>query len=142
MITQEEYNSAKITIIQYEKQLKDIELAKSFEDEGWSIIKELGWGTDTTDYEVLKVVLTKKYSKDKIKQLEKFAITKANELQHAFNVMTTDVIDLGDDNFSDLIFHIVGLGKEEYERVMKNKQLAVERADAYDFEESFLYIFP
>jgi hypothetical protein len=47
-----------------------------------------------------------------------------------------------DDGFSDLLAHIVGLGKEEYCAVLENPKLAFDRANKHDYEESFAYCIP
>jgi hypothetical protein len=50
--------------------------------------------------------------------------------------------DLGGDSFGDLIAHIVGLGKREFDAVMRNPQRAIDRAHRGDFKESFAYAIP
>jgi hypothetical protein len=47
----------------------------------------------------------------------------------------------GDDGFSDLISHIIGLGRSEYQAAMKDPMVAYERARARDYYESFSYVF-
>ena len=49
---------------------------------------------------------------------------------------------VGDDGFSDLLHHIIGLGKEEYEKAMKKPSLVIERTQRDDYTESFAYAIP
>lgn len=49
---------------------------------------------------------------------------------------------LGDDSFGDLIAHVIGCGREEYDAVMRDPERAHKRALSYDFGESFSYCIP
>jgi hypothetical protein len=54
---------------------------------------------------------------------------------------------LSDDGWSDCMSHIVGLGKDEFEKTLKNPELAWERSMAgygkpRGYQESFLYCIP
>jgi hypothetical protein len=60
----------------------------------------------------------------------------------AYEAATGTSAGVGDDGFDDLTSHIVGLGREEYERNLASPSLAVERGQRYDFRESFAYVVP
>lgn len=47
----------------------------------------------------------------------------------------------GDDSFGDLINHIVGLGRATYTATLADPALALHRAGARDYRESFAYVF-
>lgn len=47
-----------------------------------------------------------------------------------------------DDSWSDLLAHIVGLGREEYDACVADPERAHKRATAYDYTESFSYCIP
>jgi len=49
---------------------------------------------------------------------------------------------VGDDSWSDLLSHIVGCGKEVYERELADPSLAYKRARNYRFKESFRHALP
>tara|TARA_R100000664_G_C2740705_1_gene129244 strand:- start:860 stop:1360 length:501 start_codon:yes stop_codon:yes gene_type:complete len=56
-------------------------------------------------------------------------------------------LELSDDGWSDCMSHIVGLGKEEFVRTLKNPELAWKRSMAGygkpgGYQESFLYCIP
>lgn len=53
-----------------------------------------------------------------------------------------DRLGLGDDSFSDLIAHIVGLGRDEYQACIENPKRAIVRGNHHDFTESFSYAVP
>lgn len=53
-----------------------------------------------------------------------------------------DLISLGDDGFSDLLWHIVGLGRDEWQRCIDNPQRVKARADKDDFVECWSYCIP
>jgi len=48
----------------------------------------------------------------------------------------------GDDGFGDLLNHVVGLGKEEYEASLADPMRVIKRGQAYDYAESFGYCIP
>ena len=115
-------------------------------DEFWAIVESVGWGTIDTDYKRGKQVLLK--ALPTLEECDAFG-------QHRLDVESalSDAIDywcalrdtslgLGDDSFDDLCAHIVGLGREEYERNLANPSLAQKRAESHAFEESFAYCEP
>lgn len=108
-------------------------------DNFWSLVNEIGWGTKTTDYESVESFLMNKYSWEQCEEFRMIAHNFQNDLyKSCFSVVKS----LGDDSFNDLLYHIVGLGHEEYQKVLKKPSLANERAIKYDFKESFIYCFP
>jgi len=50
--------------------------------------------------------------------------------------------DLGEDGFGDLLAHIVGLGRKEYERHLNHLKLITARGRQFLFVESFAYCIP
>lgn len=61
---------------------------------------------------------------------------------HEYNETLSDPEWLGGDSTSDLIDHIVGLGRTEYDRVTADPSLALARFRCGDFWESFAYCAP
>lgn len=51
-------------------------------------------------------------------------------------------IYLPEDDYNDLLDHIIGLGKDEYERTLNNPELAFDRMATNNFVESFYYCVP
>ncbi len=108
----------------------------------WQIITELGWGTKSTDYKKLGAKLKTLYP-NKTEQVKTFVRAKQKMLMKKLDEFADKNGDkrtywkMGDDSFSDLTAHIVGLGKEKYSEVMKNPLVA----KTIKYEESFLYVF-
>lgn len=101
----------------------------------WDIVAQLGWGTRTTDCEFLGEVL-KKLNKKKRTEF----ITFVAQRRHEIDRKITNVVDvLSDDGFDDLCWHIVGLGKETFDKVMKTPKLAQTMYDNDEYKESFAY---
>ena len=116
----------------------------------WSIVKELGWGTRTTDYKAILKALVKLWD-----------VSNATDFRNTFDKLQMALkrrieqwedrsevnLGIGDDSFDDLTAHIIGLGKREYDAVMQNPQLAYDRAQApygskEGYRESFAYAIP
>lgn len=108
----------------------------------WELVTFVGWPCDT---DKAKHRLMQKYTKEELDE----AITISGIFAKQLYKLVEEKIEakggslgLGDDSFSDLMRHIVGLGKEEYEKHLKNVNLIQKRADKGDFEECFTYCFP
>lgn len=106
--------------------------------EFWQTVAELGWGTKSTDTNELSIVLMKKG----IKYCNAFR-NQYNKFAGGLYDLLEDIVEgVGDDGFSDLIAHIIGLGKEEYEKVLDNPTIVQARIDANDYVENFSYCIP
>jgi predicted DNA-binding transcriptional regulator AlpA len=107
----------------------------------WSIIKEIGWGTKTTDYEKIQEWLVKNYTIEQIQQFEDLCRTKKSKLYEclkdkAFKSQLS-IGYTGDDGFDDLCAHIVGMGKECFDKAMKERDVPT----GFKYEENFFYSF-
>jgi|GEM_PF-2454565 len=142
------------------------------EPEFWEIVDGLGWGTKTTDYKALKKHLLRNLSPNQADGMRTTfsqmsgklyrVLTKWEEAgdtgDGAGGIRTPAVsfrtwletgkrgnpreFGLGDDSFGDLLAHIIGMGKREYEAVLKNPQRALDRARSDGYKESFAYALP
>jgi hypothetical protein len=116
------------------------------EDRYWGIINELDWGREFRGRWLFKKLgkqLASTHYSD-IEELEKFAKDKRKDLVSAIKIWEKKnniQFPCGDDGFWDLTAHIVGLGKEEYYKNLKNPKLAYGRAKADDYKENFEYVF-
>ena len=110
----------------------------------WSLVEAANWKSDH-NYDRIKIGL--------IRQLTPSAIDQFQDLFQKFNNKLAKAVDnycdqnnkttgCSDDPYSDLIAHVVGLGKEEYEQSLKNPELVVARAKKGDYKESFSYSIP
>lgn len=122
---------------------------KTVEVPGWDLIKELGWGTKTTDCNKIQAYLFSTYDSRTVANLRSFVLSKQSELIRTIEKWEDNNRELNigsDDGFSDVTAHVVGLGQSEFERVKVNPVLLEERynkpyksLDGY--RESFLYCF-
>lgn len=108
------------------------------EDEFWKLTEPLGWGTKSTDYRVLGVQLLYQVGRDKLDELNQTYTVLRKRLDKAVG---KHVDNLGDDGYNDLLAHIIGLGRMVYEHTIAHPELARQRAEEYDFTESFSYVF-
>jgi len=109
------------------------------ESDFWSLIEPYGWGTKSRNYKAIKKDLMGKLSPDEAEELGATYRKLSNKL---YKVLDGVVEGLGDDGFGDLIAHIIGMGRREYEAVLKDPELGAVRANAGDFGESFAYALP
>lgn len=108
----------------------------------WSIIEAIGWGTITTDYESIQVALSKVYQNRKIESIGKrvhqlrrklvdrvYDYEKQNGIENLFQE--------SGDGFWDVTAHIVGLGKAEYAKAMKDPSAFAKLDATENFEYGF-----
>lgn len=103
----------------------------------WNIIKESKWGSDH-DYERIQNIW-RGLPKDIFKELEEFVEEKYSILYKKYkdNWLHSPGIELGDDSWSDLLYEIVGRGKEFYYSISLDK--IQQMVNENDFEECFAY---
>lgn len=51
-------------------------------------------------------------------------------------------VNLGDDGLTDMLSHVIGLGKDEYQKSLEDPSRLFKRAERFDFVESFAYVVP
>lgn len=111
----------------------------------WDTVAEIGWGTKTmTPHQVERGILESwdnafTLSFDTMfRELRQNLADTICQFEREHNVSC----DCGDDGFSDLTSHIVGLGKEVYTEEKENPMKAIRRGQRLDFTESFAYCIP
>ena len=107
--------------------------------EFWDIIEPYGWGTKTTDYKAIKIDLMRRLSPDQAVSLKDKFLSLREALDQRMGIF---IEGLGDDSYSDLLAHIIGMGREEYAAVMANPLKGKQRSDNLEYTESFLYSLP
>lgn len=115
----------------------------------WAIIEEMGWGRKTTDSTALSEEWFEKLGKEEMDKVSNFVDARVGELQRAVHKYESEHGDLevgSDDGFSDVTHHIVGMGKEEFDRCVANPKLVEKRYNAKygtpeGYRESFAYVF-
>jgi len=108
---------------------------KMTHDEFWAEVAEIGWGTKTTDNKKVKRTLMRK-GQEFCKELQRCY----DEVDQALLKAGCDLH--GGDSVGDCRSHIIGLGKEEYDKVMADQKVGEKRYHDGDYTEKFSYCFP
>jgi len=115
------------------------------EDQFWTEVAHIGWGTKTTDYNAIKKELLSRWTPEFANSFDAILGKKVRDLQNEieqWEKLDGRKAECGDDSFSDLTHHIAGLGKDVYEATMTDPELAFNRAREDDYTESFSYAIP
>lgn len=113
----------------------------------WKAVDDMGWEANGFDYDKIGKDLTARiwgsYEEQQAQEIAKslYVFLNIHVARPLYRVVDRYAHIGGNDAFDDLINHIIGLGKDEYDRVMANPALAVERFKNDDFKESFAYCF-
>jgi hypothetical protein len=115
----------------------------------WKLIEFLNWADNNSDISALTARCIAKVGNAGWEDLSMFVKKKVGELQTAIKTYEekNGDLDIGsDDGFSDVCYHIVGLGKEEFNRCIKDPKLVEKRYNSpygsYEgYRESFAYMF-
>ena len=104
----------------------------------WSIIESFNWSSDH-DYERIAAQIKNELSDDEASQIESICEKKIRKLSK----FIWYVQGVADDGFSDLCWHILGSGKESYDKAMVpgGRDYAQKLINEGAYEESFAYIF-
>lgn len=108
-------------------------------------------GGRTVDYKHLAETYFKLLGKKKMRDLEQFVSARASDLYGAVKRYEADPAEGGcggrdlevgsDDGFSDLRYHIVGMGKDEFDACMGDPEKMEIRSRKGEYTESFHYVF-
>lgn len=131
-----------------------IETKLSHEDMMWRIIEFVHWGdyahnsNDYIDFQTMGAQLKSVFLQEALVQADVFYRAKLNEIKtiledHAEKQCGNrhGYYGLGDDGFWDLRAHIIGLGKEFYQSVIGDPEIAKCIADNETYVENFGYVF-
>ncbi|MBD3262050.1 MAG: DUF4240 domain-containing protein [Candidatus Altiarchaeales archaeon] len=115
--------------------------------EFWAIVDEIDWGNkgDTLDIHKIKLSLMRRYSERELDQARERLDEMIYLLSRAIKEWereTGDEIEVYGDSWDDLLVHIVGCGKEEYEATVADPSKVLARYNSRDYQESFSYCFP
>lgn len=121
----------------------------------WEIVDQIDWRSMTgplargesphINFEAIRCELLLRHDESTIHRLEKAWNNKRKRLMKRIQEWENETgqsLPAGDDAFIDLVNHIIGLGKAEYDAVLKDPDLAMKRAEAANYEESFAYTLP
>lgn len=120
-------------------------MSKGSEKLLWAIIEEMDWAKYSQQrrgYEAMKVNFMRNYGVDMAKKVRDFAHTKQSKLMKKLNTLLKVGKRYGDyggdDSFGDMTAHVVGLGEDYYNAVMKDPSLL----DDLTTVECFMYALP
>jgi hypothetical protein len=114
----------------------------------WAAVAECNWAERSKEnrgYNSLKREILESWTNEFIRSFEAILSEKVVALGETIQEWESregENVPCGDDGFSDLRHHVVGLGREVYEATTANPALAKERAERYDYVESFSYAIP
>jgi hypothetical protein len=105
------------------------------EQEFWEIVGALRWQDDFGDDRIKSELMERFPTPESIAPFRSIYEKKVGALKSAIG-------DHCSDSFDDVTAHIVGLGREQYEAALADPNLARERWDVGNYEESFAYGVP
>ena len=107
-------------------------------DTFWQTIDSIGWGTKTTNCKAVKARL--------MRQGEELCSLLSDEygkvLGELYRAARDAGFDLCCDSWDDTKAHVVGLGRDEFERCLADPEQLVRRMDRGNYTESFSYCIP
>jgi len=119
-------------------------MKKMTAEKAWNLIKQINWGKEA-DYVQKAKVWWKQLGKETMEELSDFVRTRVSDLALAVakyeNENGIRLMVGSDDGFSDLRYHVVGLGQNEFDLAMANPKRLEERYLKGDYKESFAYVF-
>lgn len=111
----------------------------------WKDIEPLGWGTKSTDYKAMKKILLNTWDEEEAESVSDLIRKLRGQLGKAVTEWQDDNDqDLGlyGDSYEDLMNHIIGMGKKEFDACIKDPSRIADRADKSAYTESFAYALP
>ena len=104
-------------------------------DRFWEIVENCKWTSDH-DYRRIEKFLLTEYTGNELLDFRTMVVEKREEIYGPL----FDVEGVGDDGFSDVLFHIIGMGRETYDNITLEKAQKI--IDDRTYEESFSYAIP
>lgn len=117
------------------------------DNECWALVEEINWGEkykeiDTTN---VKFGLALRLGEENSEVLRAFVNRRVHEMMRAVEKYERKIdktTGLGDDSFSDLTSHIVGMGRATFEDYLQNPEKAFQLGVSLKFGESLFYCIP
>lgn len=107
----------------------------------WEVVEELDWAHE--ENEAMTGVMLASLGATGVVAFSSRRLLLAAALEErllSWEAETGEHIEGGDDSFRDLINHLIGLGREAYERALADPASVAARARAHDYRESFAYV--
>lgn len=109
----------------------------------WKRIARMNWEA-SHDYDRIGREIFSKWTRSQIKTTKEFVGERVNELYAAMKRWEQDhrPMDIGsNDGLSDVLYHVVGLGEQEFKKTMEDPTLLESRYNEGQYKESFAYCF-
>lgn len=126
-------------------------ISQAYRAKMWQNIEKMGWGKKSSDYEKISQTFFSLWGKETMEKISTFVHLLVQELQiRVTNYEDETYHDLGivkpSDGFDDVCYHIVGLGRAEYEKAYIDPELVEQRylsryGSPQGYKESFAYCF-
>ena len=107
----------------------------------WEIVEEINWPVickEHRGYEKAKKQLLNTLTLEEVTKLRDIAQDFKNAI---YEPLFCKVTGVGDDGYGDFLCHIIGMGKKEYKKCVKDNDYAVETYND-NYVENFFYCFP
>jgi len=111
----------------------------------WSIVENMDWINrcdQPRGYEIIKIEFMRTYNHEMAVKFDAFITERFNELYTVVDKYTNEHGSVGgyggDDSFSDMLYHVIGWGKEKFDEVIADPT----ELNGMRFVESFAYAVP
>ncbi len=116
-------------------------------DKFWELVKSTNWEEeskkDKISFDEMKFNLLLQMSPLELQSFTDHYSTAYKEISKVTSLALKDTdAYVSDDSFSDLVSHVVGLGKEKSDDLINNPEFINEMAESNSYEESFSYVVP
>ncbi len=110
----------------------------------WDLVEAIGWGRETDVARAARVVADRASAADcaGADGREARLAVRLQERLERWEHENGQQLPLADDDYAAMVHHLVGLGQGEYERVLREPQRVVRRAERRLFRKSFAEVFP
>lgn len=111
----------------------------------WAIIEGMNWAgrcNESRIYDTMKIEFMRRYREETAKNVQDFVTARYSELYKEYNKFSETGSTAGhfggDDSFSDMMHHVIGMGEKTFKSVMKD----MNKLNKIKFVESFSYALP
>ncbi len=110
----------------------------------WDLVEAIGWGRGTDVARAARVLADRASAADcaGADGREARLAVRLQERLERWEHENGQQLPLADDDYAAMVHHLVGLGQGEYERVLREPQRVVRRAERRLFRKSFAEVFP
>lgn len=115
------------------------------EDLFWKEVELIGWGDGSLDIDKAKRRLLHRWTQTFARSFNGVLGKLFDELTVALDRWQEETgrhLECGDDGYMDLRHHIIGQGKAQFEKILKDPSIAYDIVESRSYAESFSYCIP